>query len=69
MLASAIFLLGEVRGMRAVVVADAVSYVLAGGLLWVATRGMQRIRSMGTACNARAIVPFFRTEETSPWLR
>jgi MFS family permease len=40
MLASAIFLLGEVRGMRAVVVADAVSYVLAGGLLWVATRGM-----------------------------
>ena len=41
MLASAIFLLGEVRGMRAVVVADAVSYVLAGGLLWVATRGMR----------------------------
>ena len=41
MLASAIFLLGEVRGMRAVVVADAVSYVLAGGLLWVSIRGMR----------------------------
>jgi MFS family permease len=43
MLASVIFLLGEVRGMRAVVAADAVSYVLAGGLLWVATRGMRMV--------------------------
>lgn len=41
MLASAIFLLGEVRGMRAVVVTDAVSYVLASGLLWVAIHGMR----------------------------
>ena len=41
MLASAIFLIGEVQGMRAVVVADAVSYVLATGLLWVAVRGLR----------------------------
>jgi MFS family permease len=48
-LASAVFLLGEVRGLRAVVAADAVSYVLALGLLSVATRGMQAdSRSVGT---------------------
>ena len=49
MLASAIFLLGEVRGMRAVVVADAFSYVLASGFLWMAIRGMRTGRSPADA--------------------